>query len=87
MAISVLDLRLCAAENGGADKPSSPGNGQAPKQSGAGGIYVMIVMVAIGVGLGIWLDKHFGTKPWWTLGSSMFFLIAGFYLLISESRR
>jgi hypothetical protein len=87
MALSVVELRLCAVETGGSGTPPTPGKDKSPKQSGAGSVYIMIVMVALGVALGFWLDRRYDTRPWWTLVCSMSFLAASFYLILSESRR
>jgi len=68
---------------GGNSSPNKSSNKNGPM----GSVYTMIAAVAIGVGIGIALDKYFGTEPWCLLGSSMLFLVAGFYNLIKESSR
>jgi ATP synthase protein I len=41
--------------------------------------------IAIFTWLGTYLDKKFGTKtPWWTIGLSLFGVMAGLYLVIRE---
>jgi ATP synthase protein I len=47
----------------------------------------MGIAVAIGLGIGWWLDKVFHTKPWLTLVFLLFGVVAGFkniYLLLKK---
>lgn len=46
----------------------------------------MGVAVAIGYGLGWWLDRRFGTKPYLTLVFLLFGIAAGFRGLIRAAR-
>jgi len=50
-------------------------------------VWFLVVAIAVGVGLGWWLDNRYGTRPWWTLGCTLAFLGVGFYHLIKDSRR
>lgn len=36
----------------------------------------------LGVGLGYWLDKRFGSSPWGTLAGALFGIVIGLYRLI-----
>ena len=49
------------------------------------------LQIAVGVGLGFvvgwWLDKKFGTSPWFVLSGSMLGLASGMYLLIKDVMR
>lgn len=36
----------------------------------------------VGVGLGYWLDKRFGSSPWGTLVGALFGIVIGLYRLI-----
>jgi ATP synthase protein I len=45
----------------------------------------MGVIIALFTWLGTYLDERFGTKtPWWTIGLSLFGVIAGLVLVIRE---
>lgn len=45
----------------------------------------MGAVIAIFTWLGTYLDKKFASKtPWWTIGLSLFGVIAGLYLVIKE---
>ncbi len=71
---------------GGASS-GAPG-GKPPRSVGAiGALYTMIGSLGLGVLIGWAIDHHYGTSPWWTLGSSCFFLVVGFYHLVRESSR
>ena len=37
----------------------------------------VVVSILIGVVLGQWVDAHFGTRPWGTLGLSLVGILAG----------
>jgi ATP synthase protein I len=41
----------------------------------------------LGVGLGYWLDKHFGSSPWGTLVGALFGIVLGLYRLIRTFSR
>lgn len=41
--------------------------------------------VVLGVGVGWWLDRHYGWTPWATIIGSMLGLASGMYLLIKEA--
>lgn len=58
-----------------------------PGLSGMGAAWMMIGAVVIGIGLGLWLDRHFNSMPWATLSCSMVFMAAGIYLVIREGSR
>ncbi len=30
--------------------------------------FVIVVIILAALGLGLWMDSHFGTRPWFTLG-------------------
>lgn len=47
----------------------------------------MGLAVAIGAGLGWWLDRTFGTKPWLMLVFLLFGVAAGFKAVYSAARR
>lgn len=72
---------------GGDGKNASGSEKNSSNKSPMGSVYTMIAAVAIGVGLGVYLDGKFGTRPWCTLGLSMLFLVAGFYNIIRESSK
>ena len=45
----------------------------------------MGAIIAIFTWLGTYLDKKFASKtPWWTIGLSLFGVMAGLYLVIKE---
>jgi F0F1-type ATP synthase assembly protein I len=45
----------------------------------------MGAVIAIFTWLGTYLDKKFASKtPWWTIGLSLFGVMAGLYLVIKE---
>ena len=44
------------------------------------------VSLAIGMGLGWWLDKFFHTRPWLLVIFTAFGIAAGFYNLVKSSR-
>jgi F0F1-type ATP synthase assembly protein I len=45
----------------------------------------MIAMIAIGTGIGMWLDEKFETEtPWWTLGLSLFAVFAALFTTLRE---
>ncbi len=52
-----------------------------------GAAWMMIGAVVLGIGLGLWLDRHFNSMPWATLSCSMVFMAAGIYLVIREGSR
>jgi ATP synthase protein I len=41
----------------------------------------------LGVGVGYWLDKHFGSSPWGTLVGALFGIVLGLYRLIRTFSR
>jgi len=56
---------------------------------GSLGISVALA-IFIGLGIGIWLDRKFGTSPWLTLVFLVFGIIAGFRniaLVIKRARK
>jgi F0F1-type ATP synthase assembly protein I len=90
MGITTVNCALFAASSdGGGDGGKSPGgdDSSSNKPSPMASVYTLVAAVAIGVGIGLALDKYFGSAPWGLLGSSMLFLVAGFYNLIKESSR
>ena len=40
---------------------------------------LMVVSVAIGAGIGLWLDERLGTDPWFTVAGVVFGTAAGFH--------
>lgn len=73
---------------GGPASPSGQGKGTPPSPfKGLGAAYLMLASVLIGFGLGYWLDHRHGTMPWWTIGLTVLFLIAGFYHLVREAQK
>lgn len=44
----------------------------------------MVASTAIGLAIGYWLDRWFGTKPWLTLTFSVFGIAAGFLNLFRD---
>ena len=44
---------------------------------GLGMQFAMTIVLC--VGLGYWVDSHYGVKPWGTLGGGVFGIAAGFY--------
>ena len=52
--------------------------------------FSIALSIVIGLGIGYWLDKRFGTSPWFTLIFIGFGVAAGFrniYLAIEKSKR
>lgn len=48
-------------------------------------VFQMIAMIAIGTGIGMWLDEKFETEtPWWTLGLSLFAVFAALFTTLRE---
>lgn len=47
----------------------------------------MVVATFIGLGIGIWLDKTFGTKPWFTLIFLLLGIAAGFRNIYEMAKR
>jgi ATP synthase protein I len=39
----------------------------------------IVISIVLGLVLGLWVDAHFGTKPWATLTLSLLGIIAGSY--------
>ncbi len=59
-------------------------------QSNAAGISIgieLVVSVLLGLGLGYWLDRRFGTSPWLTLVGIVLGSAAGFRSLLRLARR
>jgi ATP synthase protein I len=46
----------------------------------------MVVATAIGWGIGVWLDKRFGTEPWLMIVFFLFGVAAGFRGIIRAAR-
>lgn len=63
-----------------------PRQGDRPPRN-FGPAYMLAASVAIGVGLGWLVDRQFGTRPWWTVGLSMGFLVVGMYHVIRASSK
>ncbi len=64
--------------------PRQPANGWL---SGMGAAWSMIGSVALGIGLGLGLDRWLGTAPWALTVCSLLFLAGGVYLMIREGSR
>lgn len=47
----------------------------------------MVAAVAIGLGMGYWLDRWLGTSPWLTMLFALFGVVAGFLNLFRDLRR
>jgi ATP synthase protein I len=47
----------------------------------------MVAAVAIGLGIGYWLDRWLGTGPWLTMLFALFGIVAGFLNLVRDVRR
>jgi ATP synthase protein I len=47
----------------------------------------MVAAVAIGLGIGYWLDRWLGTSPWLTMLFALFGIVAGFLNLVRDVRR
>lgn len=45
------------------------------------------VAVAMGVGVGFWLDKKWGSTPWAMVAGVMLGFALGMYIIVKESRR
>jgi F0F1-type ATP synthase assembly protein I len=75
--------RIVTADDDRADDDSARRRG--PRLIGA--LYTMIGALALGVGGGWAIDRHFGTAPGWTVGLAMVGMIVGFYHLVRETMR
>jgi ATP synthase protein I len=51
---------------------------------GIGG--TMAASLGLGIGLGYWLDKKFGTGPWCLLGGAVLGIVTAFYHLFKIVR-
>jgi F0F1-type ATP synthase assembly protein I len=67
--------------------PDLPPRDQRSWLAGMGAAWMMITSVAMGIGLGLALDRWLDSSPWGTLVLSMTFLAAGVYLVIREGSR
>ena len=81
------DLTLLAAEPTGGDAPQHRPAQTPTPQRGIGAAWLMAGSMMLGVGLGLALDRHFGTSPRWTIGLSMTFMVVGIYQTIREANR
>jgi F0F1-type ATP synthase assembly protein I len=45
----------------------------------------LTVLIVVGVYGGNWLDNHFHTMPWWTLGLSISGLCLGLWRIIAKT--
>lgn len=79
-------ILLTAGPDNGSPAPDQS-RPPAPPQRGIGAAWLMAGSMALGVGLGLALDRHFGTSPRWTIGMSMLFLVVGVYQTIREANR
>ncbi|MFW5752903.1 MAG: AtpZ/AtpI family protein [Planctomycetota bacterium] len=43
--------------------------------------------VLLGVGIGWWIDQHWGTEPWATVSGAVLFIVAGIYHAIRDELR
>lgn len=43
--------------------------------------YRMVAPILLGMMLGLFLDKQFGTTPWWMLGMTFFGIATGFWTI------
>ncbi len=72
--------------------PQEPGGNDGPSlwrtlgQLSTLGI-AMVAAVAIGLGIGYWLDRWLGTSPWLTMLFALFGIVAGFLNLVRDVRR
>ena len=72
--------------------PQGPGGNNGPSlwrtlgQLSTLGI-AMVAAVAIGLGIGYWLDRWLGTSPWLTMLFALFGIVAGFVNLVRDVRR
>ena len=46
----------------------------------------MAASLGLGIGLGYWLDKKFGTSPWCLLGGAVLGIVTAFYQLFKIVR-
>ena len=81
------DLTLLATEptSGGAPQDQPRQTPTPPR--GIGAAWLMAGSMVLGVGLGLALDRHFGTSPRWTLVLSLTFMVVGMYQTIREASR
>jgi F0F1-type ATP synthase assembly protein I len=69
-------------------RPKTPGNDDTRSGMRAfAAAYTMVGAVGAGLGIGLLIDRAYGTKPAWTLGLSLFGLAIGLYQVIKETMR
>ncbi len=73
-------------DDGGQDQPSKPRAFFRAAQFASLGLE-MGLSVAIGAGIGYWLDTRFGTKPWLLLFFLLCGIAAGFKAVIDAAKR
>jgi len=49
--------------------------------------FTMVLSTFAGLGIGLWLDKITGWRPWFTISCLLFGIIAGFVKIISEMNK
>jgi F0F1-type ATP synthase assembly protein I len=49
--------------------------------------YTMLASILVGIGIGYSLDVWLDQLPWWTIGCSSFFIIAGLYQVVKEASK
>lgn len=60
-------------------RPSTSHNGELRSLALSSVGILMVVSVAIGAGIGLWVDERLGTDPWFTVAGVVFGTAAGFH--------
>lgn len=56
-------------------------------QRGFANAWMVLGAAPAGLFIGYFIDRAYGTAPWWMLGLSLLFLAASLYQLVKDSRK
>ncbi|HEX3135864.1 MAG TPA: AtpZ/AtpI family protein [Planctomycetota bacterium] len=71
-----------------AQKPDAhvpPGADQGGWQRGFANVWMLVGAAPAGLAIGYFIDRAYGTTPWWMLGLSLLFLAVSLYQLVKDS--
>jgi len=56
-------------------------------QRGFANVWMLIGAAPAGLAIGYFIDRAYGTSPWWMLGLSLLFLAVSLYQLVKDSMK
>lgn len=54
-------------------------------QRGFANVWMLVGAAPAGLAIGYFIDRAYGTSPWWMLGLSLLFLAVSLYQLVKDS--